>query len=146
MKNLEKHQVSINNSLKQLNNNRPTFWQLKKQAEHNQQFNRLNEKNDKIERDIKALKPSYQQAIKENRLLDEKGSELAIQNRHLYDKKNELEPKKEIQKKLEGKNESQKQQNNGFSMTELKKRSKEIEAKRKESKQQQKKKTKELER
>lgn len=146
MKNLEKHQVSINNSLKQLNNNRPTFWQLKKQAEHNQQFNCLNEKNDKIERDIKALKPSYQQAIKENRLLDEKGSELAIQNRHLYDKKNELEPKKEIQKKLEGKNESQKQQNNGFSMTELKKRSKEIEAKRKESKQQQKKKTKELER
>ena len=101
---------------------------------------------EKIERDIKALKPRYQQAIKENRLLDEKGSELAIQNRHLYDKKNELEPKKEIQKKLEGKNESQKQQNNGFSMTELKKRSKEIEAKRKESKQQQKKKTKELER
>ena len=46
MNTLEKHQISINNSLKNLNNNRPTFWQLKKQVEHNQQFNRLSEKND----------------------------------------------------------------------------------------------------
>lgn len=155
MNTLEKHQISINNSLKNLNNNRPTFWQLKKQVEHNQQFNRLSEKNDKVEREINALKPRYQQAIKDNRILNERGSELAIQNRHLYDKKNELELKKEPQKNLEGKKESQKQykdvqqpqQNNGFSLSDLKQRSKEIESKRKQVKQHKKQpKSKELER
>ena len=108
-----------------------------------------------VEREINALKPRYQQAIKDNRILNERGSELAIQNRHLYDKKNELELKKEPQKNLEGKKESQKQykdvqqpqQNNGFSLSDLKQRSKEIESKRKQVKQHKKQpKSKELER